>query len=184
MTTIEIPRIYVASLSDYNDGRLHGRWIDANQDIEDVWAEINEMLAESPINHDPKLAWALPVEEWAIHDHECFLGINIGEYASIESVVALANALVESNEPEALAAWIQYQDDWDAAIESFDDHYRGDWQSLGDYAQEFAADTAASHEMAKWIEEWSPYIDWKYWARSNLDMIEIEIDSHHYLFDY
>ena len=28
------PRIYVASLSDYNAGRLHGEWIDADQGAE------------------------------------------------------------------------------------------------------------------------------------------------------
>jgi len=41
------PRIYVASLSDYNAGHLHGRWIDATQDLEDIYLEIKEMLRES-----------------------------------------------------------------------------------------------------------------------------------------
>ena len=50
------PRIYVASLADYNAGRLHGRWIDADQPIEVIREEIAEMLTESkePI-----------AEEWA-----------------------------------------------------------------------------------------------------------------------
>ena len=30
------PRIYVACLAAYNAGRLHGRWIDANQSAEDI----------------------------------------------------------------------------------------------------------------------------------------------------
>ena len=41
------PRIYVASLSDYNAGRLHGRWIDADQDAVGIRANITVMLAES-----------------------------------------------------------------------------------------------------------------------------------------
>ena len=33
----ENPRIYVASLSDYNAGRLHGSWLDAAQSAEALW---------------------------------------------------------------------------------------------------------------------------------------------------
>src|SRR5436189_4774564 len=60
---VETPRIYAATLSDYNAGRLHGAWIDADQDPEELQAEIDAMLAKS----------AEPVaEEWAIHDYEGF----------------------------------------------------------------------------------------------------------------
>ena len=37
------PRIYVASLSDYNAGHLHGRWIDADQDPDAIREEIAAM---------------------------------------------------------------------------------------------------------------------------------------------
>lgn len=40
------PRIYVACLASYNNGVLHGRWIDLD-DREEVEAEIAEMLRES-----------------------------------------------------------------------------------------------------------------------------------------
>ena len=36
------PRIYVASLSDYNAGRLHGVWLDANQDVEELQAAVDD----------------------------------------------------------------------------------------------------------------------------------------------
>ena len=42
------PRIYVASLADYNEGRLHGAWIDAAQDEEELERCVKEMLARSP----------------------------------------------------------------------------------------------------------------------------------------
>ena len=35
------PRIYAASLSDYNNGRLHGAWIDSDQDREAIGAAID-----------------------------------------------------------------------------------------------------------------------------------------------
>ena len=43
-------RIYVASLSDYNAGILHGTWIDFAQltDLDDLRAAIAAMLATSP----------------------------------------------------------------------------------------------------------------------------------------
>ncbi len=41
------PRIYVASLSDYNAGRLHGAWLNAAQESADLHADIAAMLAQS-----------------------------------------------------------------------------------------------------------------------------------------
>lgn len=52
------PRIYVACLAAYNNGRLHGAWIDAAQGEDHVWACVRKMLAASPDPH---------AEEWAIH---------------------------------------------------------------------------------------------------------------------
>ena len=40
------PRIYVACLAAYNNGRLHGRWIDATTPDE-IWGEVRAMLAAS-----------------------------------------------------------------------------------------------------------------------------------------
>ncbi|NIJ81204.1 antirestriction protein ArdA [Xanthomonas cannabis] len=43
------PRIYAACLASYNNGVLHGRWIDLYAaDLDDVQGEIAEMLRESP----------------------------------------------------------------------------------------------------------------------------------------
>jgi antirestriction protein len=46
------PRIYVASLSDYNAGRLHGAWIDAEQNPEDIQEAVDRMLEDS---HEPNI---------------------------------------------------------------------------------------------------------------------------------
>jgi antirestriction protein len=53
------PRIYVACLAAYNNGYLHGAWIDADQDTDQIRDEIAAMLARSPVED---------VEEYAIHD--------------------------------------------------------------------------------------------------------------------
>jgi antirestriction protein len=41
-------RIYAACLASYNNGCLHGAWIDADQDVESIRAEIDAMLRASP----------------------------------------------------------------------------------------------------------------------------------------
>lgn len=41
-------RIYVACLAAYNNGHLHGCWIDACQDKDAVWNDIKSMLKDSP----------------------------------------------------------------------------------------------------------------------------------------
>ena len=56
-------RIYVACLAAYNNGVLHGRWIDAARGEDHIWEETRAMLAASPIPD---------AEEWAIHDYEGF----------------------------------------------------------------------------------------------------------------
>jgi len=35
-TATDTPRIYVACLAAYNAGKLHGEWIDADQDAEAI----------------------------------------------------------------------------------------------------------------------------------------------------
>ena len=49
--TVDTPRIYVADLAAYNAGYLHGIWIDATQEIENIWQQIRTMLAASPMEN-------------------------------------------------------------------------------------------------------------------------------------
>src|SRR6266849_3316457 len=41
-------RFYAACLASYNAGRLHGAWIDASTDVDEMQAAINKMLRASP----------------------------------------------------------------------------------------------------------------------------------------
>ena len=76
----EAPRIYAACLASYNAGILHGRWIEVTDPDEMVEA-VAAMLAASP---------ETGAEEWAIHDYEGFESASLSEYASFETVCALA----------------------------------------------------------------------------------------------
>src|SRR5436305_12663954 len=82
----ERPRVYVASLADYNAGRLHGAWLDGNQEPGELKRQIAAMLARSP---EPG------AEEWAIHDYDGFGAARLDEYESLETIARLAAGIAE-----------------------------------------------------------------------------------------
>lgn len=65
---MENPRIYVASLSDYNNGRLEGKWFDFDDysDASELMGAITEMLDEITKKYND----GEEREEWAVHDYE------------------------------------------------------------------------------------------------------------------
>jgi antirestriction protein len=136
------PRIYVASLSDYNAGRLHGGWFAADREAEEIEKEIGFMLASSP---EPV------AEEWAIHDHEGFGLAFISEYESLETVSRLALGIAEHG--LAFAAWAAVQNNYEEALGRFDDAYLGNWESLEDYAEDLLGDLGLD-EPEKHVPEW------------------------------
>jgi antirestriction protein len=125
------PRIYVACLAAYNNGRLHGEWIDADQTADELNEAVQQMLAASP---EPG------AEEYAIHDFEGFGELRLGEYESLERVAAIAAGIAEHG--EAFSAWMSYDESQDPAdVQSFEDTYRGEWGSLRAYAEDYAEQT-------------------------------------------
>ena len=149
--SVNDPAIYAASLADYNDGRLHGRWIKANQEAEEIQAEISNMLAES------RMAYA---EEWAIHDYEGFASFQVSEYESIPTVARIAQGIAEHG--PAFAHWVDHVGTSDAdALEGFEEHYLGEWQSLTEYAEQMVDDLGVNVEKIGpgWIR---PYVSIDY----------------------
>jgi antirestriction protein len=122
--TPETPRIYVACLSAYNAGSLHGSWIDADRDADDIREDIKSMLSESP------MAKVEVCEEWAIHDFDNFHGIKIDEMESIERVSEIAINLAEHG--GAYAAYVSCFGD--ESVEDFEDRYRGCYEDEQDFA--------------------------------------------------
>ena len=123
------PRIYVADLSAYNQGILHGDWIDANQEPEELSAEVQIMLERSPTPG---------AEEFAIHDFEGFGDYRVGEYDSLESVSCIARGIGEHG--PAFGAWAERCRHDEDALERFDEAYLGEWSSVEKYAEELLDD--------------------------------------------
>jgi antirestriction protein len=148
MTEDTTPQIYVACLAAYNNGKLHGTWIDCNQEAEVIWEEINEMLIESP---EPE------AEEWAIHDSENWQGIQISEYENIKRLAELAQMLAEHG--KAFAVYYRYYGN-DTNVEDFTEHYLGEYKSEEDFVYEQWQEDGRLDQLKK-LGVTDSYIDWK-----------------------
>ena len=137
------PRIYVASLSDYNAGYLHGEWIDAAQEPVDLQAAVSEMLSRSP--NDPH------AEEFAIHGYEQFGPYNVAEYDSIDWISRVARGIAEHG--PAFAAWAEQCDHDEEELDRFDEAYRGEWNSLEEYAEQLLDDFGLNRDLEETIPE-------------------------------
>jgi antirestriction protein len=125
-----VPRIYVASLSDYNAGRLYGRWLNAAVETDQLVEGVRAMLAASP---EPI------AEEWAIHDYEGFGPLRLSEYESLGIVSQVALGIAEHG--PAFAHWASLIGTNDEeALSRFEDAYLGQWDRLTEYAEELLDD--------------------------------------------
>ncbi len=131
---VDSPRIWVGSLAAYNDGVLHGKWIAADREADEVWEDVNEVLRTSPV----------PAEEYFIADYENFAGLRLWEYEPIERVAQIGRLLVAYG--DAFAAWLQYEgSDALGRAEEFTDAYVGEFSDREELQDHF--------EMLYGIEE-------------------------------
>ncbi|MGU3500920.1 antirestriction protein ArdA [Mycobacterium sp. C31M] len=142
------PAIYVASLADYNNGRLHGKWMDAARDPDEIYADINAILASSL---EPA------AEEWAIHDYEQFGAWKVNEYDSVEQISQIARGIAEHG--FAYAAWADVFDGEEASfdIDGFRESYLGHFESVTDYVEQMADDLGYEAELEKLPENLRSY---------------------------
>lgn len=126
-------RIYVACLAAYNNGILHGAWIDAEQEPYAIYDEVKDMLNASPI---------AGAEEWAIHDYEGFESAQISEWEGFEEVSKIAAFIAEHG---ALGGrLIAHFDSLEDAEKAISDNYAGEYESLAEFAQSITEETGVS----------------------------------------
>ena len=127
-------KIYVACLAAYNNGILHGQWIEASSDVDELQKGVDKVLQSSP---------APDAEEYAIHDYDDFP--NLGEYPGLERIAEVTE-MIEFDEFDVatVKAVIAYADDIDSAQKMLDDNH-GVHDSFQEYADELADEMIAAH---------------------------------------
>lgn len=121
--TKESPKIYVACLAAYSANKLHGKWIDATQEVEAIHVEIQKMLSSSPIEF---------AEEVAIHGFDGFGSLRLGEYESIETVHEKAMFIWENG--ELGAELLVYYGDIESAQDAVENRYHGEYENQLEFA--------------------------------------------------
>ena len=169
MKTAGTPKIYVACLAAYNNGKLHGRWIDADKNAEEIRVEIAEMLADSP---EPD------AEEWAIHDFAGFGGLQLSECADIDELADVAELIGEHGEifGELVnhVGGLQYLEH---AKQLMEEEYAGEHKSLEDFAFELMEDAGQLEAIP---EKLRFYFDFEQFGRDmelNGDVFTIQSDG-------
>ncbi|MEZ4682098.1 MAG: antirestriction protein ArdA [Caldilineaceae bacterium] len=144
------PRIYVACLAAYNNGKLHGVWIDAlNSEPDEIREAVQAMLKTSP---EPD------AEDFAIHDYEGFAGVRLSEWESFEQVHMLAQ-FIDSYGELGAKLLSHCDNDVEDAKMVMDDDYAGCYHSAADFAEELTTETTQIPENLQ------VYIDYECMAR-------------------
>ncbi len=145
------PEIWVGSLADYNAGHLHGVWLDATLEPDELAAAIQFMLKNS---HEAD------AEEYGVLDYDGFgqgLGSLLGEYPSLTTISKMAQGIAEHG--EAYAAWAAYVGpEQTEQLDRFEDHYLGEWESIEAYAEDLLQETEAYRVIEEAPEWLQPYL--------------------------
>jgi antirestriction protein len=148
MNTLE-PKIYVACLAAYNNGYLHGAWIDANQSSDELYEAVKKMLAASPIPN---------AEEWAIHDYEDFGSVYIEESTSLKAISEIA-AFIDEHGQLGAELISHASGDLEYAYRLMEEGYHGEYNSTEDFAASMTEETTSIPENLVY------YIDYEKMAR-------------------
>jgi antirestriction protein len=199
-------KIYIACLASYNNGTLHGKWIDASSDVEEMEEEVAKIMLSSPYPNvtvecpdcdGTGLVWdgdtsadykcmtckgtgQVPsAEEWAIHDFDG-LPSSLGEYCGLQAVADVVEFYDTCQD--------QYGIDADDAA-SICDNWQGDaTQALSALEDGFCgihdrfrdyADEAADEQMPEGAPDFlKNYFDYDAYARDlEMDMTVINLLS-------
>ena len=146
------PRVYLADLAAYNNGHLHGVWVDAT-DSTDIQAAADKLIESSPVEG---------AEEVVVHDYDGFgsvIASRLGETGDWDKVAEIAELIADKGLElvEAVMGQGVTGDDADSIKDYIDENYQGVYKNLEDYAYRFHEDMG---DLPK--DEWfANYIDWE-----------------------
>lgn len=121
-----LPRIEVIDTASHKRGIQHGLWIEANQEPEELEADITAMLESSPT---PEAA------EWSIQATEGFAGLDLHGYTDTGLISQLAKGVAEHG--AAYAAWVGIVGtDNRELLDRFDEFHVGSYASPEAWAKD------------------------------------------------
>lgn len=147
---------YFACLAAYNEGTLHGSWVDLEkcESVGDIQECIDHIIANSP---------ASGAEEWAMHDYEglsgsCLVGT---EWPNLQDLVDYVQTVKELNDSDLKAYKYFCKHCWSEqeppTEEQFRDKFHGIWDSEADFVENRYDDMTREEDKGPL---WS-YIDWE-----------------------
>jgi len=169
---------YCACLAAYNNGLMHGNWIDLDlcSDVEDIKAAIDLVLKSSP---------EAGAEEYAAHDYSGLPGyLTDSEWPDLAALIEYKEARAHftgSGELLRLEAFELLCEDRHATVsaDDLDENFCGFYTSGAEYAQDLACDTGAINNSMKWPLD---CIDWDEAFRA-LDMNTFRANGGLYVFN-
>jgi antirestriction protein len=160
--------IYVACLASYNNGILHGDWIDLEGGIDEegIQEGIDWMLSHSP---EPG------AEEYAVHDSAGLPGyLSRTEWPSLSELVAWANELSNYSDEDTQEAYRLACEDQSQTLteDSFRETYCGCYADGVEYASYLAEESDAVPKGQPWPLS---CIDWEdAWRELTYDGYHLE----------
>lgn len=138
------PEVWAGSWADHNAGVLHGRWIRADQTPEDIWADVQDMLATSTQPHAEEHGW---------FDYQGFGPLAISEQESVEDISRVGLGIAEHGDAFAHFADVLGRGAW-GELDRFDELYIGHYQSVVTYAEELLDDLGADDALDDRVPDW------------------------------
>lgn len=138
--------VYAACLASYNNGRLHGAWIDLEEcsGLEELRHAIAWVLTTSPTPG---------AEEWAIHDSAGLPGcLSRTEWPDLSELIHYTEQAASCSDDDELEAYRLVCDDQGEVVDydAFRDAYCGCWPGGEQYAMELAHETGAMPDSPSW----------------------------------
>jgi len=146
MTVTQTYSIYVACLAAYNNGKLHGVWVDIDEGttLDDVIEEVQTMLRNSPEEG---------AEEWEIHDTDWYGGHSP---TTIEEAVEYVEKLSESYlDDDAFASFVSLWGVDDAG--HADEAYAGKWDSDEAFAENYVDEMGYLNQIPEHLHYYFDY---------------------------
>lgn len=168
-------QIYIACLSAYNNGFLHGAWIDASEGLDHVQERIKEILASSPVASEEEC------EEWAIHDYQGFGNYKVDEWHDLEELCEIAEFLREQKHfPSDVVSWLIDDYGIEGAKTRMEEEYIGEFNDDSDLAYHLAHETGLLEGVSDTI---SMYFDYAAYGRDLDTSGDVVSFSGHYFWN-